>query len=594
MNNLVNIKRLSKLVIPVVLALSVAASLWVFSPKQAEALQITFPSLPSSGTLGNIYSFTIKIDVESADLRPLTSADLIIRSVTYPSYNTTCSNLPMTNGGSQTYPGSFGTVSVTATTDANWGYGYASSRYGYGYTEPGGGWGYYDNLSGGYGYGYGTGSSQGATSITYSVNWTSSSNWPDGTYNVKAIVYFEPGRAFSATGTFTLTRVSGGGGGGGGGGGVTPTPTPGINNVTGLVNSEGVFTASFTAQSEDGRVQLLINSGVTGKTRDGRALSQISMLRMSNPPAPPADTSFIGLVYDIGPDGATFNPPITLTFTYDPALIPIGLDPNKMGIAFWDSATSKWVMLEGATVNTAMRTISVPISHFTPFAIIAQTRPASFAVSQLSITPAEVNAGEPVTITVRVSNSGDLAGTYKITFKINDAIVATRDVSIAGGTSEFQSFTTTQDVIGTYSVDINGMTGTFTVKVQPLPATFTIRDLTVSPADIKVDSSITISVSVTNTGELTGSYTVTLKIDNVVIDTKEISLDAGASEKVSFTTQAKAAGTYTINVNGLTDVFTVRPTEAVSVINWWLIGGIIASVVMLAVIIGLTIRRRQA
>jgi uncharacterized membrane protein len=265
-----------------------------------------------------------------------------------------------------------------------------------------------------------------------------------------------------------------------------------------------------------------------------------------------------------------------------------------MGIAFWDSAASKWVMIEGATINTATHTISVQINHFTPFAIIAPTRPASFAVSELSITPAEVNAGESITITVRVSNSGDLAGTYEITFKINDAIIATREVTIAGSSSEFQSFTTTQNIAGTYSVDINGMTGTFTVKEQPLPATFTIRDLTVTPTDVKVGDSITISVYVTNTGELAGSYTVTLKIENTVVDTKEIILDAGASEKVTFTTKAGTAGTYTVNVNGLTDVFTVRSAEAVGVINWWLIGGIITVVVMLAVIIGLAIRRRQA
>ncbi len=43
------------------------------------------------------------------------------------------------------------------------------------------------------------------------------------------------------------------------------------------------------------------------------------------PPTPPEDFSVIGLVYDFGPNGATFDPPITLTITYDPALIPEGL-----------------------------------------------------------------------------------------------------------------------------------------------------------------------------------------------------------------------------------------------------------------------------
>lgn len=94
---------------------------------------------------------------------------------------------------------------------------------------------------------------------------------------------------------------------------------------------------------------------------------------------------------------------------------------------------------------------------------------------------------------------------------------------------------TDEDAAGTYTVDVNGLSGTFTVKTK-MP--FIISDLTISPTEVDIGESITISVLVTNTGDLTDSRRLTLKINEVVVATKDVTLAGGASQAVSFTTVA--------------------------------------------------------
>jgi hypothetical protein len=580
---------LRRVSIPFLLVMVVAASLWFASPQPAKALSISI-NVPGSGTLGQTYSFTTTVTVEDQDLLPIDHIDMEMHGVTYPAYVATCANLPLNNGEIKSYTSAQtggGAVTVTAATGTDWGYGYGY-RMGYGPRDPDGQGYYYF----GYGYGYGYRLGQGTVSITYSVTWTPPTSWLGGNYNVKVLVYGDGTRKFSGTSTsFSLTPPSGGGGGGGGGG----APSPGCNSLTPYMNASGVFTVSATPSSADGNVRLTINAGTKARTSLDTLVTQICILKMTDPPAPPADTQIIGLVYDINPDGATFDPSITLTFTYDPAQVPGGVDPKGLVLATWDSTTGKWIEFQNCTVDTTAHTISVQISHFTPFAIIAHTKPAAFTVSGLTISPTQVDTGQVVTISVQVTNNGDLAGSYSVSLKVNNVVVATRDVSMAGGTTRAVEFTVTQDAGGTYSVDVNGLTGTFTVKPPPTPATFTTSNLSIAPAAADIGEMVTISVLVTNDGDLSGTYRVTTKVDGVALPSKDITVAGHTSQQVTFTTSKSVAGTYTVTIDGQSGTFTVKPAlppPPTTVINWWLIGGIIAGVVVIAVLVSLAIRRR--
>jgi len=149
-----------------------------------------------------------------------------------------------------------------------------------------------------------------------------------------------------------------------------------ITNVSDVVTGEGVFTEEFTIESESGKVKLTIEEGTVGQTEEGQPLSEIWIIEMDKEPAaPPAYAKIIGLTCDLGPAGATFDPPITLTSTYDPNEIPRRASERDLAIAVWDKDTGEWVTLEGCTVDTVNNTISAPVSHFSRYTIIAPIPP---------------------------------------------------------------------------------------------------------------------------------------------------------------------------------------------------------------------------
>jgi hypothetical protein len=142
----------------------------------------------------------------------------------------------------------------------------------------------------------------------------------------------------------------------------------------------------------------------------------------------------------------------------------------------------------------------------------------------------------------------------------------------------------------------------------PGAAAFVSSKLSISPSEVYIGETVTISVVITNTGDGAGSYEVSLKINGKVEATKGVTLNAGAIEGVTFATAKDVAGSYSVAVNGLSGSFTVKekppppppPTvpppviPPAPVINWPLIWGIVGGVVVVAIIIFLVARRRGA
>ena len=156
---------------------------------------------------------------------------------------------------------------------------------------------------------------------------------------------------------------------------VSATPSYGVTDVSDYVDENGVFTQGVAVESPDGMCQLTIPEGTTGLTKEGEPLSWIRTIPMEDPPPPPKDYNVIGLVYDLGPEGTTFVPPIALTFTYDESLIPEGVAEEDLVIATWDAASEQWVKLEGCVVDPVANTITGPVSHFSEFSTLAYTPP---------------------------------------------------------------------------------------------------------------------------------------------------------------------------------------------------------------------------
>ena len=243
----------------------------------------------------------------------------------------------------------------------------------------------------------------------------------------------------------------------------------------------GVYK-SVEATSPDGTLTMNIPKNTVIKDKNGRGLHTLNVAVNDNPPPTPEDKNIIGLTYDFEPAGATFNPPITLSFKYDPKTLPEGIAEEGLVLAFFDKEAGEWIELE-CTVDTENHTITALVSHFTDFAILGTVpplpptvpsppsppAPAAFSVSNLTVSPTEVKAEEPVTITVSVANSGGTEGSYEVVLKINGVEEAEETVTVAAGKSTEVSFSVTKADAGSYNVVVDGLSGGFTVTAPATP-----------------------------------------------------------------------------------------------------------------------------
>ncbi len=366
-------------------------------------------------------------------------------------------------------------------------------------------------------------------------------------------------------------------------------------HVTNLaaINADGKLLVDVEAPSDDEKVLLYIPKNTICKDNTGVSLEHISVTTLTEANPAEENETIVSSAYTLGPEGSTFDPPVTIVIEYDASSIPEGVSEDNLFIAIWDESRSEWTPVE-STVNKETDSVSATIDHFSTYAVMAPNYVVNFTVSELTISPAEVGTRNTVTISTLVTNRGEFDIVRTVTLKINDVVVDSKEIILAGGVSQKVIFTTVQHTAGDYTVDIDGKTGTFTVVTEteelPEPAAFTTSSLTVSPTEVYTGESVTISALVTNTGDLEDTLTAILEINGVSVNTQDVTLAGGASQKVTFTTTQDTAGDYTVDVNGMTGTFTVKgKEEELEQTNWGLIGGIIAGsvvVVLLLILLG--------
>jgi hypothetical protein len=180
-----------------------------------------------------------------------------------------------------------------------------------------------------------------------------------------------------------------------------------------------------------------------------------------------------------------------------------------------------------------------------------------FSVSNLTVTPNRVKVGEPVNISLSVSNNGIQSGKYSVVLRIGGVVENIIDLTLPPGASQTASFTAVKDVAGDYYTDIDGLGGFFTV-IPLAPPAFTTSNFSVTPERVRQGQPVAISASVTNVGELAGSHTLILRIKGVAESQKEINLPPGKSQDVEFQVIKDTPGFYPISLENWTGKFVVE------------------------------------
>jgi len=92
--------------------------------------------------------------------------------------------------------------------------------------------------------------------------------------------------------------------------------------------------------------------------------------------------------------------------------------------------------------------------------------------------------------------------------------------------------------------------------IEPAPI-IEVINLSISPDEVEPGETVTISVTVTNSGGSQETHSVALKINGSEIETKSVVLNAGESQVVNFAVAKESTGTYRVEVNDLKGTFIV-------------------------------------
>jgi len=136
------------------------------------------------------------------------------------------------------------------------------------------------------------------------------------------------------------------------------------------VDSQGRLKTSVQVTSADGKISLSLEEGTIVLDKDGKPLQFIQTIIDPNPPPPPEDAHIVGAVYDLRPQGATFDPPLKLTLSYDPEELPRGVRESKVYIAPYDEGTG-WGGWYYKNVDTERHRVATRIDHFARYAVLA-------------------------------------------------------------------------------------------------------------------------------------------------------------------------------------------------------------------------------
>ncbi|KON30972.1 hypothetical protein AC477_04550 [miscellaneous Crenarchaeota group-1 archaeon SG8-32-1] len=197
----------------------------------------------------------------------------------------------------------------------------------------------------------------------------------------------------------------------------------------------------------------------------------------------------------------------------------------------------------------------------------APSRPAKMEITNLGISRIQAAIGEPIIVSVSATNTGDEVGNFEMILYLNDIQKSTRDVQLDSGETKTEEFEIVEQSEGTYIVKVGDKTKTFEITSEaepPKPAEFQVTELRVNPSSVLAGEVIVISVTVTNIGEESGTYSVNLNIDQNLRETINVTLSGGAIRVVEFEVTETDPGSYNVEIDGQSGLYTVEASVEAS------------------------------
>jgi len=143
---------------------------------------------------------------------------------------------------------------------------------------------------------------------------------------------------------------------------------------------EGALNVAVAPVGEEGGTVTTKEETATVEIPPGALTTEEPITVEPVEPDPVTDEGVIeGTLHRFGPEGTTFEEPVTITLKFDPEKLPADVAPELLRLHTFEE--DEWRLVEGSRVNTEKNTVSGEVTHF-----------SLFAVRPLPVDPDEVEA----------------------------------------------------------------------------------------------------------------------------------------------------------------------------------------------------------
>jgi len=171
--------------------------------------------------------------------------------------------------------------------------------------------------------------------------------------------------------------------------------------------------------------------------------------------------------------------------------------------------------------------------------------------------------GEEFSLEVKVSNPGGSFAIQNISLRLNGEEMMEKTVFLESGETATIPFKLSIEVEGTHILEIGGEEIKVNVAPSPSPMpsptpSFSVSDLVIYPGSVYVGETVYISVDAINTGDLSGSKMISLKIDGAPYDFKTVNFNPGEKKNVVFEITTNKEGIFSVDIEGLQGSYQVE------------------------------------
>jgi len=147
---------------------------------------------------------------------------------------------------------------------------------------------------------------------------------------------------------------------------------PGSASTVTAIPSASTSSSSSITSTEPGTVntaegaRISVPAGAVPRNADGSEGKMVFSIEQDATRTPELQGEFvpIGSVYQLGPEGFTFDTPVEVTLP-----IPPDVDPSRViGVTTFNATSNQWEMIPG-TVDPVARTVTIRTYHFSPYSI---------------------------------------------------------------------------------------------------------------------------------------------------------------------------------------------------------------------------------